>query len=370
MPGFRLQRILVHNPGWRKKPVGLYAPMGRREVLIACTPAAEKEGVRAGLTVTQARARCHALQVLQVEPAKERQELAKVAEALGRVSPRISMEEPDAILADITSTSHLFQGRGGMEMAVRTTLEQIGYQARSVIAHGPDTAWALAAFGKEVWREYLPGEDVRALAFLPLEALRPPEAAVAHLESVGIHRVGQLLEFPVETLNRRFGSEGRRILRLAQGVDERVLECLRPSIPLLEEERIEEGCFALEPLSFVLKRILDRLEARMRGRSQAALSMELVLGLDPSGEHREKIVLSRPLRASRALLTIWRERLQNLRLDAPIDAARLEVLETAPFRGLQRDLFGRAEWGGETLDELLARLAAVLAWNQCFLLLQ
>ena len=140
MPAFRLQRLIVQRPGLVGRPLALYAIMRRREVLVACSHSAYEEGVRMGLTVTQARARCHALQVLPVEPLEEQRALMQVAEALGFLSPRVSLEEPDAILVDITTTAHLFSEEGGAEKAVVAMLAKLGYHGRGVVADGPDTA--------------------------------------------------------------------------------------------------------------------------------------------------------------------------------------------------------------------------------------
>src|SRR6185436_15016779 len=102
---------------------------------------------------------------------------------------------------------------------------------------------------------------------------------LATLRRWGIRTLGQIAALPPPELAARLGPDGPRVQALARGED------AGPLVPIVADERFEatlalewpiEG---LEPLSFVLSRLLDPVCAHLdrRGRAAAILHVELRL---------------------------------------------------------------------------------------------
>jgi protein ImuB len=140
----------------------------------------------------------------------------------------------------------------------------------------------------------------------------------------------------------------------------------RPTRPLAERLELASACSELEPLSFGLKAVLQSLEVRMGGRGVGAHRLDLTLELAGKAPLTVELPLGRPLRSATALLTIAKEHLASIRLPAAVEAISVTVAEWAPWRGRQLDLLDRTEGAGEELDELLARLSAVLGKEAVF----
>ena len=147
LPALRLERLWAERPGLAGVPVVLYAVKGNHEIVMAASPEAEVEGVVAGLTVTQARARCPALRALEVDDEADARALARAAEALLALSPTVALDPPDALQVELAATAHLFGGEEGATADALRSLADLGHLAWAGVADGPDIAWALARAG-------------------------------------------------------------------------------------------------------------------------------------------------------------------------------------------------------------------------------
>jgi protein ImuB len=234
-----------------------------------------------------------------------------------------------------------------------------------------------------------PGGEAEALAPLPLGILeqagdddrterprslqttpdRKDAAAVAVLafKRWGLKTLGELASLPAADLVSRLGREARVWQAMARGED------LRPLVPMLEEERFEASLDLewpisdLEPLSFVLTRLLEPLSTRLERRDRGAAVLHVLLRLvtrDPAtGAGREicarRLELPTPMRDVRALRTLALLDLEAHPAEAAIDRVTI-VIDPTPGRVMQHTLYTRAQPTPEQLSTLLARLGALM----------
>ena len=74
----------------------------------------------------------------------------------------------------------------------------------------------------------------------------------------GVRTCEELAALPVLQLSERLGQEGVRLHELARGARVRSLVLAEPGICFEEEIELEEAVEELEPLSFLLGRLLDQ----------------------------------------------------------------------------------------------------------------
>jgi protein ImuB len=161
----------------------------------------------------------------------------------------------------------------------------------------------------------------------------------------------------------------------------RSLVLAQTSLSFEEEMELEDSVEELEPLSFILGRLLDQLCARLNARSLAAHSIHARFKLDPAfetGAQRPKtkayhaaqnankkaaartyeklMTLPVPLRDSKMLLKLLRLHLQSDPPSAPILTVSLAA-GPAPPRPMQAGLFQPISANPEKLELTVARLA-------------
>jgi len=146
-------------------------------------------------------------------------------------------------------------------------------------------------------------------------------------------------------------------------------EDIRPLVPSLDEERFE-GTFELEwpveelePLSFVLTRLLEPVSTRLERRDRGAAVLHLVLRLITKELYARRLELPSPTRDVRTLRTLALLDLESHPPSAAVDRVTL-VIDPTPGRVLQHSLFSRALPTPEQLSTLVARLGAVMGQNR------
>lgn len=246
-------------------------------------------------------------------------------------------------------------------------------------------AWARAKYGQasenlEDWP--LQALECYASPFSENEEVsRHMLALVKALRDLGVPDLGAFLRLPPGGWGERFGPnaavlrerlEGRLTVgwprfepeeRLGESQDLRDVETQSSGIPD-------------EALSFHLKRLCDRVSARLRGRTlrAAALALELrfetVRGLLDAAPWVLELKLSRPVAEPSQLRKLMQERLETEARRRPLprnlEGLGLAVTATAPGFSPQRDAFDRHEEAVEARDGLLARLAQKLGERGIF----
>jgi hypothetical protein len=115
----------------------------------------------------------------------------------------------------------------------------------------------------------------------------------------------------------------------------------------------------LEPLSFVLGRLLDPLAVRLERRDRGAAVLHTELQLVSRELHVRTLQLPAPMREPKTLRTLILLDLESHPPPAAIDRVTIRV-EPTPGRVLQWSLLERAQPSPEQVSTLLARLSALM----------
>jgi len=366
LPALQLEVALQRRPVLAGQPVALWESRGNRVVLVACSPEARAAGVRPGMTRPEGRALCHALETLPVEPPAEGAALAALAGEALALSPWVSPDAPDGLYVEAASCAHLWGGEPALLAALRALAARRGFSSRAAVADGARLARLAALHGRDPLCVLPAGRAAVALADLPLDALALDDGLARRLRLLGLATLGDLARLPPSTLPRRFGPAGVALARLARGDDAFVPPAFVPGGLVTEALELEAPLDTLEPLLFALKRLLDRVELRLRARGAATTRLEVALGLDDGATRPVEVALAHPFRAAGSLLRIARARLQQVELAAPVVRLAVTVLDEAPYREASADLFRRGGSHEEGVAELVARLVASLGAEAVF----
>lgn len=184
------------------------------------------------------------------------------------------------------------------------------------------------------------------------------------LKRWGVKTLGELAALPSAELSERLGQTGIAWQRVARGQD------VRPLVPHDEELRFEQSLElewpidGLEPLSFVLSRLLDPLSAALERADRAAAVLHVRLRLVTRGLHERSLQLPAPIRDPRVLRTLIILDLESHPPPAGIDVVTVAIEPTAS-RVVQGSLLSRAVPAAEQLSTLMARVGALMGEDRC-----
>jgi len=209
-----------------------------------------------------------------------------------------------------------------------------------------------------------PGDEAAFLADRPSGLLTTDPDVRARLTRFGLRRISAVAELPRSALIARFGEEGARLHARASGQETEPFRARRATERLGLALPIEPPVEDLEPLRFVLHRLVAALAGQLTGRGLAAdravLTLELDLAFAPTGTSPRIEVEQRfpePTADAEAVERLLFARLEREPPLAAVQRLDLELRGTTPAAGQQLPLFVPQAARTARLGWQLARLA-------------
>ena len=270
-------------------------------------------------------------------------------------SPKVEQTDGDTVTLDIGGLGHLF---GTEHDIANAMLRRIGIPVNIAIASNPDAAYH-AARGFSGIHVIPHGDEAKYLSSLPIHLLSPLPEIAETLERWGIRTFRDLAALPEMGVAARLGEEGVRLQMLARGEGDRPLVPLEAPLRFEEELELEYPVELLEPLLFVLARLLGDICARLEERALAAIELHLHMKLERASEHMRAIRLPVPMRSPRIFLKLLELDLKEHPPSAPILKVSITA-EPAKPRVTQNGLFIPLAPEPEKLELTLARITALV----------
>ncbi|HKU85286.1 MAG TPA: DNA polymerase Y family protein [Casimicrobiaceae bacterium] len=306
--------------------------------VVASNAAARAAGIRRDQLVSAALALAPDVTLRERDLAAEEAALGEAATLMLAFTPNASIAKPDAIVAEISGSVHLFGGLSRLHAELLSAVEAHGYAVRTALAPAPTAALLLARGGHS---PSVLGVDAleTALAPLPLALCDIDADTLAMLAASGIKTFGDAHRLPRPGLARRAGPQIVATLDRALG---RAPDPRKPYHPPPRFERrlpLPSPVDTVESLRFAVHRLVQDFGGWLLARGLGAVRMSLVLvherylrarGVAPTVV---TFALGSPARAPAHLSAVLRERLDRVALPAPVEAIVLTSDETAPLRG-------------------------------------
>jgi protein ImuB len=321
--------LLVALSGSRQelvgRPVALAPELGRAQFIGETSPAAEVHGVRAGMRLGEAMARCPQLVLVPPDPAGVADEWERVLAALESIGAAVEPGAPGAVCFDAAGLLGL---HGGIDGVLRATRRALDRPAR--LAAAPSRFAGLAAAARARARRPVVVHFAGPfLASLPIDLLSldgRTAALVEPFERLGIRTLGELAALSRAKVADRFGAPGLTAWELARGggdapAPRRPMQRLREWLDLPESA---SGPALERALALLVDRLLARRERRGRTIRAAVLEATLIEG----GTWRERTVFREALADAARMRLVLAPRLQAL--PAPAEALALAVERFGP----------------------------------------
>lgn len=375
VPNFKIQAVVRSEPELVIRPLALIDGPAPTYPVIAINRLAEHLGVTEGMTKAAA---AH-FPGVEIRPRGKIQEItahSALLDVAWSFSPRVEDTASDALLIDVGGLTTLFGSLENIAVNIIEKCSEIGLTVQVGVSANVETARVVsrALPGATV---VPPGQEAKFLATLPVNMLSMSQELFEILERWGVRTCKDLASLPVLSFSECVGQEGVRLHAIASGKGARALAIAEPAYLFEECLELDDAVEELEPLSFLLGRLLDQVCARVVARSLAVRLIQLYFELQPSfddafdtsrelvrvrqlpGAYTCTLELPVPCRDAKLLLKLLRLRLQSTLPKAPIQKIRL-VAEPARTRVTQGGLFTPEVPDPEKLELTIARIADVV----------
>lgn len=334
--------------------------------LCAMNEAASVLGLKAGMSLADARAMHPDIAVEQDDPPADFALLEAIADWCDRYTPLVGLDAPDGLLLDITGCAHLFGGEKELTRDIVARLARQGVAVRAGVAGTVGCAWAVARCGETRLVAEQATHD--ALLPLPLSALRIDGDTVDALAQLGLKRIADVITRPRASLAARFGQEFLRRLDQALGHEE---ESIRPRLPLpsyVAERRFPDPVALQSDVLATIAQLAHELGAVLERHGEGARRLLVTLFRADGKVHRIAAGTSEPLRDPERIRRLFIERLNAVGDECDpgfgYDVIRLSALASERLDPAQKNGlggFGGADHEAEfahLVDRLSARFGA------------
>ena len=307
IPNFPIAAVLRAAPELQGHAVAIFEGKPPLEKVVSVNENAKALGIAPGMTKAQAEL-CSELALRPRSPLQESSAHAALLDCAQSFSPCVDGSACDTVLLDLAGMESLLGPLPKIAHAISERSIALGLIANIAVAVNPDAAM-IAARGFSGITVICPGKEAEQLGRLPVEVLfacqfgettpaqrklrgvghPPPEGfpedqdradrLLETLERWGIRNLRGLAALPDVALSERLGQEGLHLQKLARGCATRALVPVEAPLVFEEAIELEHPIVLLEPLAFLLNRMLEQLCARLGSRALATQELRLTLEL-------------------------------------------------------------------------------------------
>jgi protein ImuB len=391
VPDFPVAAILRAEPELRSRAVAVLEGKAPLEKVLAINEEARHAGICEGMAKLQAEL-CDEIALRDRSDLQEAAAHQALLDCAQSFSPRVEDAAADTLLLDLSGLEKLSGPLPKIAREISRRATAMGFEANVAIASTLQAA-LLAAHGFSGVTVIPDGKEAEFLGGLPVGVLFCDQTNSGQKEEFletfrrwGIHKFRDLAALPEIALTERLGQGGLELQRKARGQGTRNLLPCDPPLIFEEVVELDYPIVLLEPLAFVLNRMLEQLCSRLQGRALAAQELRLELTLDngrqcldrgapslalpalerPGGKDsgnsaifQRSVHLPVPLLNPKTFLKLLQLDLQSNPPGAPIMKVHLRIEPAKPRPG-QAGFFVPSSPEPEKLELTLARINAIV----------
>ncbi|HWC98310.1 MAG TPA: hypothetical protein VG456_16235 [Candidatus Sulfopaludibacter sp.] len=269
-------------------------------------------------------------------------------------SPLVERISADTVVLDVSGLDRLF----GHPQDIAGAIARRAGAVSIALASNPDAAICAARGFSGI--NVLPyGDEAKFLETLPVSLLNPSAELLETLERWGIRRFQELAALPPLGIAERLGPEGLRLRELARGEADRKLVPVVDPLRFEQELEPEYPIELLEPLAFLLARLLNSLTTSLAARGLATNEIRLRMKLEDRTTFERTLGLPVPSIDAKAFLKLWNLDLSAHPPKSPILHIWMSMRPVKP-QAAQSGLFVLAAPEPVKLELTLARIKSIV----------
>jgi DNA polymerase-4 len=239
----------------------------KRGVVSAANYIARRYGIHSAMPAATARRLCPHGIYLPPRISYYAEVSRQIREIFERFTPLVEPLSLDEAFLDVTGSEHLFGPTAEIGRKIKQVVRE---ETRLVVSVGVAPNKFLAKIASDFKKPdgfvvVEPGQVQEFLDPLPVDRLWGVGRQGSKVfQRLGIRTIGQLRQWPMETLKCRFGSHGEHLWQLAHGIDDRPVVPEREAKSISHETTFEEDIDDLEVLRAWLVDLTEQVGWRLR----------------------------------------------------------------------------------------------------------
>ncbi len=267
------------RPELRDKPVIIGG--GKRGVVSTACYIARIRGVRSAMPMFKALDACPDAIVIKPDMEKYAAVGREVREMMRALTPQVEPISIDEAFMDLAGTERLhgvppalalgrFAARVEKEIGISISVGLSYCKYLAKVASDFEKPRGFSVIGRAEAQSFLAAQPVSLIWGVG-------KAFEATLERDGIRKIGQLQTMERTDLMRRYGSMGDRLYHLSRGIDERKVDPGHDAKSVSAETTFNNDLATLDELVPVLRRLSERVSARLKKAGLAGRTVTLKL---------------------------------------------------------------------------------------------
>jgi DNA polymerase-4 len=253
----------------------------QRGVVLTCCYVARTYGVRSAMPMFEARRLCPHATLVRPDMEKYARVAREVRALMFKLTPLVEPVSIDEAFMDLGGTARLhgmmpakslaaFAADVEKAIGITVSIGLSGNKFLAKIASDLDKPRGFAVLGV--------GDAPAFLAPKPATIIfGVGKVAQQRLARDGLRTVGDLQRSGEKELQRRYGSEGERLARLAFGRDDRPVKAEREAKSISAETTFDQDIADFRPLELKLWRLAEKVSARLKANDLAGTTVTLKL---------------------------------------------------------------------------------------------
>ncbi|MFT7132092.1 MAG: protein ImuB [Cyclobacteriaceae bacterium] len=359
------------NPLEADKPVVVI----ERRRIIALNQVAIDTGIRQGNNMDTAYSLSHEVISFDKDGDKEHAALANLAQWAYQFSPAVAIRAPDCLLIEIGASLSLFKGLEPLTTQASKELQALGYTAILSLNQTPLAALLSAQYmwhkpSHQRTRTHAPqqpeesqqmankpsnntpdNETTRSIAIIPVTYLQVDKAILSSLQQMGIATVGDLLDLPAGSINRRFGVYFTDYLRRLVGEQPDPQKYITQQPHFFSDISFMSDVTNTSALLFPIKRLLNELDAFLTARQLHINQLSWRLSHRNQPTRGLSIYLASPEHNIPGLLRLTQLKLEQVKDVKEVDTLALSVNDFFPANTTSGDLFPVSSYASVTKEQ-------------------
>ncbi|MEN8239726.1 MAG: DNA polymerase IV [Actinomycetota bacterium] len=319
---------VLENPSLAGKPVAVGTG-----VVLSCTYEARAFGVRGGMRMVDARAKCPSMIEVDGTFGAYPQYSRKVFSIFESFTPEIEPLSIDEAFLDISGSLHLFGDPLSIANQIRSEVRE---QTGLAVSVGGSTRKFLSKIASQVAKPdgvviVEPGTELEFLHPLPVSYLWGVGPVTKRkLNELGIETIGDIANTPYSSLVAMLGGGAASHLgALANNQDPRQVSTSRKAKSVGAQSAMRSQIRTLEELKPMLLRLIDKVAARLRKKNRTARTITIRVRFGDLSAVTRSATMPTPTASTQAIVDIGVQLLAKVLEEYPKHEISLLGVSTA-----------------------------------------